>query len=415
MRLIKAKKIYLSGLVVMSMALAACFGCAAQQTQTPNTGADAKQEPVEQEAPAVEKKTLAEWVAAYPDEGESYMASRMAHTYEVFAGASQAAFGGEDAATACASCHARDDFQALFDEKGESILDDNASDHDMEWSNCTNCHRGDPGEGVVEGGNAYGAATSASATSLFPAQDFVCGQCHAMFPGAAYLEDANAGIDQYKYGYGPEEMLKAMKEYYEANPVTETTICAGMVGVPMLDSEIDTVLYLTDACTAVEVFQGSNHQKMGLTCTDCHMPQTVDDDGASFTYHNMTQSPLEIPAAVEKCLTCHKAQGVENADAMIAFARGKIDELAAIQQGTEARLQEFHAKLAEAVSAGNVDTAALQKAKDNYNLANVYFLYQGAYGGHTTDGTVAAMNFTQSVEQLQKADELIAEGMAQLA
>ena len=26
-----------------------------------------------------------------------------------------------------------------------------------------------------------------------------------------------------------------MKEYYEANPVTETTICAGMVGNSMLD------------------------------------------------------------------------------------------------------------------------------------------------------------------------------------
>lgn len=56
-------------------------------------------------------------------------------------------------------------------------------------------------------------------------------------------------------------MLRAMKEYYEANPVTETTICAGMVGVPMLDPEIDTVLYLTDACTEVELFQDSNHQK----------------------------------------------------------------------------------------------------------------------------------------------------------
>ena len=224
------------------------------------------------------------------------------------AGASQQAFGGEDAAVACAACHAREDFQTIYNEQGAVILDKNASDYEMEWSNCTNCHVGDPGEGNVEGGNAYGDATSTSAKALFPAEDYVCGQCHAMFPGAAYLEDANKGIDQYKYGFEPEEMLRAMKEYYEANPATETTICAGMVGVPMLDPEIDTVLYLTDACTEVELFQDSNHQKMGLTCTDCHMPQIEASGGTTYTYHNMTQSPLENPAALEKCLTCTRAR-----------------------------------------------------------------------------------------------------------
>ena len=143
---------------------------------------------------------------------------------------------------ACAACHAREGFQTVYNEQGETILDKNASDYEMEWSNCTNCHVGDPGEGKVEGGNAYGDATSVSAKALFPEEDYVCGQGHAMCPGAAYLEDANKGIDQYKYGFEPEEMLRAMKEYYEANPVTETTICAGMVGVPMLDPEIDTMI-----------------------------------------------------------------------------------------------------------------------------------------------------------------------------
>ena len=204
------------------------------------------------------------------------------------------------------------------------------------------------------------------------------------------------------------------KEYYEANPVTETTICAGMVGVPMLDPEIDTMLYLTDACTELELFQDGNHQKMGLTCTDCHMPQTEAADGATYTHHNMTQSPLENPAALEKCLTCHKSQGVEDADAMVTFVKGKMDELAQIQQATKTKLDEFHAKLAEVVAAGNADETKLQAAKDAYNLANVYFLYQGT-AMRPTDGSMAAMNFSKSVEQLQKADDAIAEGMAQIA
>ncbi len=419
MKTIKPRKIALAGTVVAAVALVGCLGCAAQ-TQTADTGAaqePVQQEQTEQQAAAPEKvakKTLAEWVTTYPNQGNSYMEAKMAHTYDAFAGASQQAFGGEDAAVACAACHAREDFQTVYNEQGETILDKNASDYEMEWSNCTNCHVGDPGEGKVEGGNAYGDATSVSAKALFPEEDYVCGQCHAMFPGAAYLEDANKGIDQYKYGFEPEEMLRAMKEYYEANPVTETTICAGMVGVPMLDPEIDTMLYLTDACTELELFQDGNHQKMGLTCTDCHMPQTEAADGAIYTHHNMTQSPLENPAALEKCLTCHKSQGVEDADAMVTFVKGKMDELAQIQQATKTKLDEFHAKLAEVVAAGNADETKLQAAKDAYNLANVYFLYQGT-AMRPTDGSMAAMNFSKSVEQLQKADDAIAEGMAQIA
>ena len=60
------------------------------------------------------------------------------------------------------------------------------------------------------------------------------------------------------------------------------------------------------------------------------------------------------------------------------------------------------------------DETKLQAAKDAYNLANVYFLYQGT-AMRPTDGSMAAMNFSKSVEQLQKADDAIAEGTAQIA
>ena len=66
------------------------------------------------------------------------------------------------------------------------------------------------------------------------------------------------------------------------------------------------------------------------------------------------------------------------------------------------------------MAAGNADETKLQAAKDAYNLANVYFLYQGT-AMRPTDGSMAAMNFSKSVEQRQKADHAIAEGMAQIA
>lgn len=403
MKKTKTRKLAIAVTAIATVAVAGCIGCspAAQQTT------DATQ----QQDATVVKKSLDEWVSTYPLEGDSYMQAKMSHTYDAFSALCIQVFGAEDAPVACAACHARDDFNAEYAEKGESILADNASDHQMQWSNCTNCHVGDPGEGVVKGGNAYGDATSASAKDLFPESDYVCGQCHAMFPGMAYMEDANKGIDQYKYGYDPDSMLKAMKEYWSQNNVTSTDIAAGMVGVPSYDSEIDTVLYMTDACTAVEMFQNSTHQNMGLTCTDCHMVKTKSDDGTEYTNHNMTQSPLENPAAVEKCLTCHKSQGIADADAMVAFANEKIAALTERQTATKQKLDDFHAALAAAVSSQSKDASVLDAAKDAYNTANVYYLY----GRNTADGKMAAMNNTYCNELLDKANALIDDAMASLA
>lgn len=431
MRQTIAKKIVLVGTAVAAVALAGCLGCAAQ-TQQP---ADTKtQQPAAQEQPAkasegkapaattatadtpYEKKTLAEWVELYPNEGNSYMESKMTNTYEAFSGACVKAFGGEDAPNACSACHAREHFAELYDAQGEALLAGNAKENSAYWSNCTNCHVGDPGDGVVKGGNLYGELTSASAAKLFPAEDYVCGQCHSMFAGTAYLEDDYKGIDQYKYGYEPEEILRAMKEYYEAKPLTETEITAGMVGVPMLDSEIDTVLYMTDACTSVEMFQDGNHQKMGLTCTDCHMPQTKSEDGDTFTSHNMTEDVFENPDALAKCMTCHKSQGIENEDAMKSFVQDRMTELANAQAAAKENLAEFHTELANAVTNDGVDEERLQTAKDAYNLANVYIQYQaGDATRSAADGKMAAMNFTKCMDMLDKADAAIAEGMAALA
>ena len=97
MKTIKPRKIALAGTVVAAVALVGCLGCAAQ-TQTADTGAaqePVQQEQTEQQAAAPEKvakKTLAEWVTTYPNQGNSYMEAKMAHTYDAFAGASQQAF-----------------------------------------------------------------------------------------------------------------------------------------------------------------------------------------------------------------------------------------------------------------------------------------------------------------------------------
>lgn len=407
-----AKKKNLRKVVIVAATvavLALCLGCA-QTTEQSNEATN----PTNSEEPIVEVKSLEEWVEEYPLQGGTYMQSTMSGTYDAFYEACVMAFGAEDAPVACATCHARYDFNELYAKEGEDCLPKNTSDYDLEWSNCTNCHVGDPGDGIVEGGNMYGEMASASASVLFPDEDLVCGQCHAMFPGAAYMEDANKGIDQYKYGYDPDSMLKAMQEYYADNEVTSTIIPAGMVGVPYLDPNINTVLYLTDACTAVEVFQESNHQSMGLTCTDCHMPQSTAEDGTTYRNHNMTSSPLENPDALAKCLTCHESQGIKNADAMAEFVKGKMNDLISIEKETKANMDNLYSLLTEAVANDSTDEAILSAAQASYNLANVYYLYQIASLTPET-GQMAAMNFDYCVELLERANNVTLDAIATLA
>lgn len=405
-RKLRAAGITIAAVAVATAALVTCFGC------SPTTASVAEDDSTADST----YRTIAEWTAAYPNQGESYADAKMAHTYDSFYQASTAAFGLNDASAACALCHSRVKFEEHFKD-GYDILYAEASEYeDMEWSNCSNCHVGDPGEGEVEGGNAYGAATSVSATELFPEEDYLCGQCHAMFPGQAYMEENNTGIDQYKYGYDPDSMLKAMQEYYEENPVESTEIGAGMVGVPQYDASIDTVLYLTDACTAVEMFQDSKHQKAGLTCTDCHMPETTSEDGSEYTWHNMTMSPLENPVALEKCMTCHESQGIENTEEMVKFAEGKMADVSELATQTKADLDTLYGLLSEAVANGGVDDATLDAAKEAYNLANVYYLFQGGTSSEEVrlGGREAPHNYEYQIELLNKAEGILHEAIDSL-
>ncbi len=407
----KRRLILLSGVMALAFGLF-CLGCAS--TTNSATQSESATAPTSETA-SVELRTPTEWAADYPLEGDSFFESRMSKTYEAFKGASIAAFGGEDAPSGCAACHAQQAFDTKFPELGDTLLTAWASDENgidgKYWSNCTNCHVGDPGDGVVEGANAYGAATGASAAEYIDEDDLLCGQCHALFPGESYMEEANSPIDQYKYGVDADSMLKAYKEFFEEHPVTSTSICAGMVGVPSYDEAIQAEVYMTDNCNVVELFQGSNHQTMGLTCTDCHMTTSTSSDGTEYTNHNMTRSPLENPDALKKCLTCHKAQGIENEDAMVSFVKGKFDEMNQRQAAVKANLDATHEVLAQAVASGTADEDTLAKAKDDYVTAYAYWLYatpsMDVNENGETEYTTGIHNYAYAMQLFDKADELL--------
>ena len=399
--------------IVMAAALAACVvGCSSSGT---TSGSESDDSGATSTAASSLTSTdgslitMAEYIQAYPLEGSTYAQSRMAGIYEGLYTEFVYTMGMEDVPLWCAGCHAKESFntfveeygvEALFDTEGVAGYYTASGDYEVNWGNCTNCHEGDPGDGVVTGTNSYVISdTIPSALEYVPEEDLVCGQCHTLYHSYTNEAIGLGSLDFYQYGTGVENIMQSLLEY--------------------IDLYGDYLIYVNDNYV-LELFQGSNHQSMGLTCTDCHMVETTTEDGETYTDHNMTASPLENETALEFCLTCHEAQGIEDTDAMVEFVEEKIDELSVRQHVTYANLTALGEAVTAATDEATLDEATLEEVNELYLKAKIYYYYQH-YGDYYSDlqhydsGYSAVHNYDGSVECLDAADECIAEANALLS
>ncbi len=361
--------------------------------------------------------SLASYQQAYPLQTDSWLRTKpdgrtmggMDERWHAF----MSEMDQEGISIACGSCH-MSHFSEYIAEHGADSIYDTDEDVDVEWMGCGVCHGSDleaaPGAKTV-----YKDYITKDFEEIVGSDDAVCGQCHMIFPGTAYVDQQYRGINLYKYGVTAEGILKAYKESWQEKPVELTDVMKQKffnVGVTYFDPEIGTTIYGWDNESVVEMFQGGMHENvMGLTCTDCHMPKTIAEDGTQYTNHFAAGSPLENADALAKCLTCHKAQGVNTPDEMVSFVRGKQAELSELQIKTHADLDELHELLAQATAEGGTDEAALEAARDAYTDAYFYYVFERANDSGLDDGAMAAHNFAESVRLLEKADDMTTEAI----
>jgi len=274
-----------------------------------------------------------------------------------------------------------------------------------EYWDCYSCHVVKDGEWTIQANAAWANADFAPNVSKFMQslnpKEAVCGQCHNTVSPRAYITDeaTQQSYDPYRYGPDLDSRYKAMVED-EIYVVDEPT---GIKMVSMNHPQI-------------EVFQGSIHQSMGLTCIDCHMTQATDEKGESYTSHNASGSVAENDAAMEKCLTCHKTQNdISTVDDMRAFLKQNQEAQAKRQNEVDAKLSALYDGILAAVNNGGVDADDLEAAKDKYSLANWYVKEQQGNLFDPVDGAQIAHNPEVLRQCLERADALIDEGMELLA
>ena len=285
----------------------------------------------------------------------------------------------------CMTCKTSD-FTELVQAQGVSAysLDFNEIIDSMtENVGCYNCHadKSETGELVVT--HDYIIDKLGSEMDTIDAATLSCGQCHIEY----YFEpDTKATTVPYTSvaGMTPEAML----EYYDAMGFSDWTQPSTGTGLLKAQHpEMETYL------------NGSIHATLGMNCASCHMEKVTGE--VTYTSHTLV-SPLDSPAILETCAACHK--GVDMAEKVHTIQA----EVTARETEVGNKLAAFKEALAEAVASGTWAEEDLNNIRTIHRHAQWFFDYQ------YVENSEGAHNSKLAYECLDKADALIAEGMAAL-
>ncbi len=145
----------------------------------------------------------------------------------------------------------------------------------------------------------------------------------------------------------------------------------------------------------VEVYWGSTHERAGVECKDCHMPQ-VKENGRTYTWHGQKSARYMTK---DTCVNCHadwtEAQAVYQIDAVQNYIRGKIRK-------AEFWLGQFIDTFQRAKDAG-VEEAALVESRKFHDRAHTlweWWTAENSEGFHNP--SQARDSLTQSINTSQE-------------
>lgn len=400
--------------VLMALFAAAVISCAAPApapavAEAPTPVPAPAPAPAPAEAPAENANGILhidDWKDKYPDIYQSYRngfsnfktKDNLSHSHAMLRQNSERSAGlwlGANGRMGCLSCKTAD-ILPLYEQYGDALWSMDYMDFRdqiTEFWGCYVCHENDP-EGTLTGTLPYKLLDTAYFDSLAPA-DASCGQCHNILDGYTRRlinipGNSLENFDPYRYGIDAEGILKAFLEDGDKMSV-----------------DADGVEFFNEAGHPdVEIFQGTTHQSLGLTCASCHMPKVTNESGKEFTSHDASGSPLKNEAAMQFCLTCHKGQGIETTEAMVTFVQGKQGELAATYKDAKAARDKLHDLIVAGTANGDID----KQAREIYIKAR--WLQSYANGASNVPGTKAPHAFDTMMKYFMEAKATADEGIA---
>lgn len=270
-------------------------------------------------------------------------------------------FGG-----VCLACKSAD-YPAHVEKYGQKEFDTKFWSEAVQKQNhpvgCIDCHDPDSADFSLRLSRPWlEEAIKAQGKQLsdFDMRSLVCAQCHVEYyfqgPGTE-----NKIVLPWDKGFRPEDALAVMDEL-KLSDFTHARTGAGLLKIQHPEFEF---------------YQGSVHDKLGLTCVSCHMPRVKDAQGTEYTQHWLT-SPLKHMEP--SCQSCHND---------ISALRTRVETL---QDEMRATAHEVGTELEKAINAlrdARRNPAAKQdmiaKAQASHRKANQFldwFLVENSTGFH---------------------------------
>ena len=204
----------------------------------------------------------------------------------------------------CLSCKTSG-FLELLDEHGIKANAMNFEELDkskMETISCYDCHKNEPG--VITITREHLNVALKGIDGEFKNTDLVCAQCHVEY----FLDpETKEVIMPSVNGLTPQEMLA----YYDEAGYSDWTHPSSGAGLLKVQHP------------EWETFQGSVHNKLGVSCITCHMPDMEGKDGKTLPSHQWT-SPLKSIEA--SCLGCHTDYTAESLTKRVEDLQGGVEE-----------------------------------------------------------------------------------------
>ena len=257
---------------------------------------------------------------------------------------------------------------------------------------CLDCHsaesaavRHSPGRSWLDEGIAHGTFVNIDPHGR---SDLVCAQCHTNYH---FHAETRKIVLPWSTGLTVEAHL----EHYDADRRSDEWIHPQTGALVAKIQHPEYELYHEGKVVNI-------HSRLGLQCTDCHMPTATAADGSRHTSHQWT-SPLTHVETT--CMDCHRNWGVDGIIARAEAVQGPVYDK---QNRIGEELAEFIQAVAAARDAGTLNGDRLERIQRIHREAQFFWDFiwvENSNGFH---------NWGEAHRVLDNAEALIQEGMGLL-
>ena len=261
---------------------------------------------------------------------------------------------------------------------------------------CYTCHGNDAGNGgALRVTHTYvNKALSGEALSSIHPATLSCGQCHI------------------EYYFTPADK-ETMMPYQDVDSMSPEAILAYYDNMVLPDGSVGFADW-TQASTGakmlkaqhpeMETYLQGKHAAEGMSCADCHMEITMNEDGTVYHSHELV-SPLDSEDILSTCAKCH---GSEN---MVQKVRRIQDSVTAKEKVVGNNLMAFKNALADANKAFTEGAPGAKTEKEMENLRKLYREAQWYFDYCYVENAEGAHNSELAYRCLDTAQQKIDKGM----